>query len=143
MSKKQNSPLKTLLAASLAMAIAGCSEKAEEPADTGMVAADKATTEAPLAEPEAVVAADNPFFVAWDTPYGIPPFDSIKEDHYKPAFDKGIVLLKEDIAAIRDNPEAPTFKNTIEAMETAGPLITNVMNVFGNITNTNIKITFF
>ena len=136
MCKKQNSPLKTLLAASLAMAIAGCSEKAEEAPDTGMAVTDQTATEAPVVEPEAVMAAENPFFVEWETPYGIPPFDDIEDGHYKPAFDKGIEQLNADIAAIRDNPEPPTFKNTVEALETAGPLITNVMNVFGNITNT-------
>ena len=136
MCKKQNSPLKTLLAASLAVAIAGCSEQAAETPETEMAVADQTATEAPMEAPEAATTQENPFFVEWDTPYGIPPFDDIEDGHYKPAFDKGIEQLKADIAAIRDNPEPPTFKNTVEALETAGLLITNVMNVFGNITNT-------
>jgi peptidyl-dipeptidase Dcp len=132
MSKKHNFPLKTLLAASLAMALSACSEKAEEEADTGMAAEQEPVVDAPAA-----VVEDNPFFVAWDTPYGIPPFDSIEDGHYKPAFEKGIESLRADIATIRDHAEAPTFKNTIEALETAGEQITRVMNVFGNITNTD------
>ncbi|MEE4219075.1 MAG: M3 family metallopeptidase [Xanthomonadales bacterium] len=124
-------PLKTLLAASLVMALSACSEQAEPVADTDMAAADETAVEAP-----AVLVEENPFFVEWDTPYGIPPFDTIGDDDYTPAFEKGIEQLHADIAAIRDNPEAPTFANTVEALETAGPLLTKVMNVFGNVSNT-------
>lgn len=128
---KHNFPLKTLLAASLVMALSACSEKAEPVADTDMTAADEAVVEAP-----AVVMEDNPFFAEWDTPYGIPPFETIGTEDYSPAFEKGIEQLHADIAAIRDNPEAPTFVNTIEALEVAAPLLTQVMSVFANITNT-------
>jgi peptidyl-dipeptidase Dcp len=131
MSTKQNLPLKTLLAAGLAMALIGCTEKAEPVADTDVASADE-----PVAETPAVTVEENPFLVEWDTPYNIPPFDSITDEHYSPAFEKGIEELRAEIAVIRDNTEAPTFVNTIEALETAGPLITRVMNVFGNITNT-------
>ena len=128
---KHNFPLKTLLAASLVMALSACSEKAEPVVDTDMTAADEAVVETP-----AVVMEDNPFFAEWDTPYGIPPFETIGTEDYSPAFEKGIEQLHADIAAIRDNPEAPTFVNTIEALEVAAPLLTQVMNVFANITNT-------
>jgi peptidyl-dipeptidase Dcp len=132
MTKRHNSPLKTLLAVSLAVTLIGCSEKTDEPVETSMAdASDEAVVE------EVLVADDNPFFEAWDTPYGIPPFDQISDSHYKPAFDRGIEELRADIAAIRDNPEPPTFENTIEALELAGRSLTRVELVFGNISNTD------
>ena len=137
MSNKQNFPLKTLLAAGLAIAIVGCSEKAEEAADTGMTATDETVVEAPVEVADTAPVADNPFLAEWDTPYGIPPFDSIEDGHYRPAFDQGVEELKADIAAIRDNAEEPTFENTFEALELAGPLLSKVMGTFGNISNTD------
>ena len=85
--------------------------------------------------------AGNPFMEEWDTPYGIPPFDAIKDEHYMPAFKKGILELRADIAAILDNPEPPTFENTILAQEMAGKLLTKVSSTFGNITNTELNDT--
>jgi peptidyl-dipeptidase Dcp len=134
MTKKSRNVLKTMLAASLATALAACAEKAEEPADTGMAAAE---AEPAVEAPAVAAATDNPFFTEWDTPYGIPPFDAIRDEHYKPAFDKGIEDLRADVAAIRDNPEPPTFENTVEALEVAGKSLTRTSLVFGNITNTD------
>jgi len=133
MSNKQNLPLKTLFAAGLAVALYGCSERADQTADTDTVAA----AEEPAMEAPAEVLKDNPFFAQWDTPYGIPPFDQIEDGHYKPAFDRGIEELRADISAIRDNPEAPTFENTIEALELAGKSLTRVADTFNNISNTD------
>jgi hypothetical protein len=133
MTNKLNIPLKTLVATSLAIALAACSEKAEEPAETALAeAADEAAV-----EEVAAVADDNPFYKKWDTPYGIPPFDAIRDEHYKPAFEAGIEELRADVAAIRDNPEPPDFGNTIEALELAGQSLTKVNLVFSNITNTD------
>ncbi|MDH3983662.1 MAG: M3 family peptidase, partial [Gammaproteobacteria bacterium] len=83
--------------------------------------------------------AGNPFMEEWDTPYGVPPFDAIKDAHYMPAFKKGILELRADIAAIVGNPEPPTFENTILAQEVAGKLLTKVSSTFGNITNTELN----
>jgi len=136
MRNTMNPPLNTILAASLAVALFGCSEQSEQAADTEMAAADE-----PVAEAPAVVVADNPFLVEWTTPYGIPPFAEIRDEHYMPAFERGIEELQADVAAIRDNPEPPTFENTVLALETAGPLLKNVMNVFGNVSNTDTNDT--
>ena len=136
MRKIQNVPLKSLLAASLALALMGCSEKAEQVADTGMQAAEEPVAEAPVA-----VVDDNPFFNEWDTPYGIPPFDTINDEHYKPAFEAAVEEMKAEVAAIRDSDEAPTFANTVEALEVSGALLARVMGVFGNITNTDTNDT--
>ena len=83
--------------------------------------------------------AGNPFMQEWNTPYGIPPFSAIKDEHYMPAFKKGILELRADIVAILENPEPPTFENTILALEIAGELLTKVDYTFGNITNTELN----
>jgi len=79
----------------------------------------------------------NPFFTEWDTPYGIPPFDLIKDEHYRPAVDAGFAELMAEIEAIKTNPDAPTFENTIEALETSGSAVDKVFKVFRNITKTD------
>ncbi|WP_394203633.1 M3 family metallopeptidase [Shewanella waksmanii] len=79
--------------------------------------------------------ASNPFFKPYDTPYGIPDFAKIKTEHYLPAFKAGIAQQKAEIAAIVNNPDAPTFANTIEAMEFSGDLVTKVASVFYNLTS--------
>ena len=132
MTRNQNFSVRILFSAGMAAAMLGCAEKAEEPAQVETAEADKPAVEAP-----AEVTESNPFFTEWDTPHGIPPFNDIRDEHYKPAFDKGIEELRADIAAIRDNPEPPTFENTFEALELAGESLTRVYNVFGNITNTD------
>ena len=76
----------------------------------------------------------NPFFSKWETPFGAPPFERIKEAHFLPAFKDAIRLHDEEIDAIVQNTEAPTFENTIEAMEKSGKLLTKVGNVFGLLT---------
>ena len=58
---------------------------------------------------------DNPFFSAWNTPYEIPDFGRIKTEHYMPAFVEGMERQKAEIDAIVNNPEEPTFENTILA----------------------------
>jgi peptidyl-dipeptidase Dcp len=83
--------------------------------------------------PALAVAQDNPFFAPYDTPWEVPAFDKIKIDHYLPAFEAGIAAQKKEIEAIRDNHAAPTFANTIEAIETSGRLLTRVSDVFFNL----------
>ncbi len=75
----------------------------------------------------------NPFFVKWDTPFGTPPFHLIEDGHYLPAYEEGIRLHKEEIDAIINNPEAPTFENTIVAYDQSGELLNNVGSVFGGL----------
>lgn len=79
----------------------------------------------------------NPFFTEWDTPYGVPPFDQIEEADYMPAVKKGVMELRAEIRAIVENEEAPTFENTIVALERSGETLGRVTGVFGNITNTD------
>ena len=81
--------------------------------------------------------AGNPFMEEWDTPYGVPPFSGIENAHYMPAIKKGILELRAEIDAIVNNDEAPTFENTIVALELAGELLGDVAATFGNITGTD------
>ena len=76
---------------------------------------------------------DNPFFGEWNTPYNIPDFEKIKPEHYMPAFEEGMKRQKAEIDAIVNNNEAPTFENTIEALEQSGALLNEVSAVFFNL----------
>lgn len=76
---------------------------------------------------------DNPFLGEWNTPYNIPDFEKIKPEHYLPAFDEGMKQQKAEIDAIVNNTEAPSFENTIEALEYSGELLNEVSAVFFNL----------
>lgn len=76
---------------------------------------------------------NNPFFSAFNTPYDTIPFDKIKVEHYLPAIEEGIKRGKADIEAIINNPEIPTFENTIEALEKSGELVDLVSTTFFNL----------
>lgn len=75
----------------------------------------------------------NPFFSEYENEYGIPPFEKIKTEHYLPAFKEGIKQQQAEFDAIADNTEAPTFENTIEALELSGVLLEKVSSVFFNL----------
>ena len=84
----------------------------------------------------------NPFFQEWNTPYEVPPFLDIKDEHYMPAYQQGMKENLEEIDVIVNNPEAPTFANTIEELERTGKLLSKVGRVFSNLasSNTNPKL---
>lgn len=73
---------------------------------------------------------ENPFLTEWETPFGVPPFDKIKQEHYLPAFKEGIKRHTEEINSILSIDEEPGFGNTIEALEYSGSLITKVSRIF-------------
>lgn len=84
----------------------------------------------------------NPLLEPFNTPYGVPPFDRIKEEHYLPAFEQAIKEHKKEIEKIADNPEEPTFENTIAALDRSGALLRRVSAIFFNLlaANTNDKM---
>lgn len=82
-------------------------------------------------------AAPNPFFTEYTTPFGVPPFDKIEVAHYKPAFEKGMEEQKKEIDAIVNNPEEPTFENTIVVLDRSGELLTKVMYAFSGQSSVN------
>ena len=75
----------------------------------------------------------NPFFETWDTPYGTAPFSRIETADYLPAFREGIAQQKAEVEAILANPEAPTFENTVAAYDRSGELLSKVVGVFFNL----------
>ncbi len=76
---------------------------------------------------------ENPLLVESPLEYGAPQFDKIKNEHYLPAFKEGIRQAKAEIDAIVANPDAPTFANTIEALEFSGETLDRVSNIFYNL----------
>jgi peptidyl-dipeptidase Dcp len=77
----------------------------------------------------------NPFFETWSTPYGVPPFDAIETKHFKPAYTQALDDHSKEIAAIAAQSDAPTFVNTIVAMENAGKLLRRVEMIFGQLSS--------
>ncbi len=105
-----------MLAVCLIVAIAGCGDKAP---------------------------VENPFFTEWTTPFGVPPFDQIHEEHFLPAFERAIAEQRAEVEAIAQNPEPPTFENTLVALDATGMLMSKVSGVFytlaGAETNDQIR----
>ena len=75
----------------------------------------------------------NPLLTQQDTPYGVPAFDKVELRHYLPAFQAAIASAKAEIDAIVNNPEVPTFENTVAALDRSGLLLENVAGVFYNV----------
>ena len=79
----------------------------------------------------------NPLLSESSAPFGAPQFDQIENEHYLPAFETAIAEAKADIDAIVANPDEPTFENTIEAMEFAGPSLNRILGIFYNLMEAN------
>jgi peptidyl-dipeptidase Dcp len=100
-----------------------------EPGETG--AAD---------EPPTVAVTDdsaNPLLAEWDTPFGVPPFDEIRNEHYLPAFRAAMVTNRAEIAEITSSGEPATFDNTIVALERSGQDLSRVSRVFYAVEGAN------
>jgi len=72
----------------------------------------------------------NPLLEPWDGPFGLPPFDRIEEAHFAPAFEAAMAEELAEVGAISDNPAAPDFANTVEAMERSGQALDRVSAMF-------------
>lgn len=101
---------KIMMAAALAMLVGSCGQKTDN---------------------------ENPFYTEYTTPFGVPPFDEIKLEHYEPAFIKGMAEEMAEIEAICNSTEEPTFENTIVAMDQGGRLLSKVRTVFGGLSGAN------
>ena len=86
---------------------------------------------------ENAVNMENPFFTTWTTPFGVPPFDEIKEEHFIPAIEEGIKQHQAEIDAIVAGTGEPTFANTILALDKSGQLLDKVSGVFGPMNSAN------
>ncbi|HSU16599.1 peptidyl-dipeptidase Dcp [Longimicrobium sp.] len=113
------------------LALAGCAPAA---ANTGAPAAPAGSgSPAPAAAP----ARENPFFTASTLPYQAPRFDLIRDQDYQPALEEGMRQQLAEIETIAGQAAAPTFDNTIVAMERSGQLLTRVSKVFGAVVQAN------
>lgn len=79
----------------------------------------------------------NPFFAAWDTPFEAPPFDVIETAHFKPAYTEALAAHQAEVRAVAESPEAPTFENTIVALERSGKALRRVDGVFNQLSSAN------
>lgn len=77
---------------------------------------------------------NNPLLVTWETPYGLPPFDQIRAEHYAAAMETAMAEHRAEIDAIANNPQAATFENTIAALDRSGQAFKRVAGVFLNLT---------
>ncbi len=86
---------------------------------------------------KSVKKTDNPFLSDYTTPFQVPPFDKIDTADYLPAFTEGMKLQNEEIEAILNNKEEPTFDNTILPFDKSGKVLTKVGKVFNNLSEAN------
>jgi peptidyl-dipeptidase Dcp len=80
---------------------------------------------------------NNPFYAPSTLPFHAPPFDKIKDEDYQPAIEAGMAEQLKEVQAIADNPEPPTFENTIVALEKTGQLLQRVQEAFGGVVGAN------
>jgi peptidyl-dipeptidase Dcp len=80
---------------------------------------------------------ENPFFKEWTTPYGVPPFEEIKVEHFLPALKEGITRREAEVEAIVANTAEPTFENTILALDKSGELLSKVSGTFYPLSSAN------
>src|SRR5690554_6655242 len=125
---------KSLIAVAIgaALTVAACSDKEATQAvnDTAQTAQ---TEQAQGAE----FNQSNPFYAESSLPFHAPDFNAIQFDHYKPALLAGMEQHSKEIEAIANNPEAPTFENTIVEMERSGALLSRTASVFYNVAGSN------
>ncbi|PVH25549.1 M3 family metallopeptidase [Sphingobacterium corticibacter] len=80
---------------------------------------------------------NNPLLGFFDTPFNVPPFDKIKDEHFRPAYAEALKLHNLEVDSIVNNEEEPTFQNTILALENAGSMLSQVAVIFGNLNSAN------
>ncbi len=84
---------------------------------------------------------ENPFFSAWDTPFGVPPFEKIKTADYMPAFDEAMKQQQDEIRAITENKAEPTFENTMFPLDQSGEMLEKVNLTFFELYSANTSDT--
>ncbi|NKC32575.1 M3 family metallopeptidase [Falsiroseomonas selenitidurans] len=76
---------------------------------------------------------DNPLLAPWTTPFGVPPFDLIRAEHFPDAFEAGMAAHAAEVQAIAAATTPPSFRNTVEALERSGRVLDRVKSVFFNL----------
>jgi len=108
--------IRILLLLAFAVVLSACESKKEENKKEGK---QESTT--------------NPLLEEFNTPFGVPPLDKIKPEHYLPAYKVAFKKHMDEINAIADNPDAPDFENTIEAIDNSGQLLLQIDAIFNNL----------
>jgi peptidyl-dipeptidase Dcp len=140
---KRHDPLALLIS----IALSACSHTPAPQTTPAQQAPPPVAVAAPAPPPVAVAPPapslpdTNPFAAASTLQYEAPPFDRIKDTDYQPALEEGMRVQLTEIAAVADNPDGPTFANTIEAMERSGRLLTRTAKIFFNLTQSNTNDT--
>jgi peptidyl-dipeptidase Dcp len=96
-----------------------------------------ATIYTPATTADATIGPSNPFYMPSTLPFHAPPFDKIKDEDYQPAIEAGMAEELTETQAIADNPDTPTFENTLVAMEKTGQLLQRTMAAFSAVTDAN------
>ncbi|MEO7066190.1 MAG: peptidyl-dipeptidase Dcp [Rhodanobacter sp.] len=123
-------PCLRLIVIATTVALAACSSAIAAPVPTASAAS--ANTAAPATD-----MTSNPFLHASTLPFQAPPFDKIKDADYQPAIEEGMKQQLVEIEKIANNPDAPTFDNTLVAMEKTGVMLDRVLATFGAVTGAN------
>jgi len=108
---------------------------------TGTILAAGTLSSSSSAQQPAAFGPSNPFYAASTLPYQAPPFDKIHDGDYQPAIEAGIAQQLVEVDAIANNPAAPTFDNTIVALERSGQLLNRVQLVFSAVSGANTNDT--
>lgn len=124
-----NSILRPLLLAGAIVSLVACG--------SGNDAAQRDASAPTAAADPAAAASANPLLSAWDTPFGAPPFEQIRTEHFVEAFEQGMAEQRAEIAAITSQAEPPTLANTLDALERSGRSLMRVGAVFSNLAGTN------
>ncbi|MFY0570320.1 M3 family metallopeptidase [Archangium lansingense] len=112
-----------------ALVSAGCATTTQEVREA---APSSPPAQTAPAEPAAAAPVENPLLAGWSGPYGgVPPFEKVRVEHFKPALEASIEEYRRELAAIANNPAAPTFENTIAALEDAGRTYDDVTTLYG------------
>ncbi|WPB79814.1 M3 family metallopeptidase [Archangium violaceum] len=115
-----------------ALVSAGCATTSQEVREAAP--SSPAAQAAPVAQsaPAQAAPVQNPLLVKWTGPYGgVPPFDKVRVEQFKPALEAAMEEFRQEIAAIANDPAAPTFENTIAAMESVGKTLDDVETLYG------------
>ena len=128
-----------LLVIATSLALGACSQQSQDASKPAQPAASGSTAATSTAAAPAAAASisSNPFFAASTLPYQAPPFDKIKESDYEPALEEGMKQHLAEIEKIANNPEPPTFDNTIVAMEKTGAMLARVRRAFDTVAGAN------
>src|SRR3954451_9055530 len=126
----------SLIGVGLGLILTACVSSTQKP-EAAVSPTTPSAPSAPSAPEKAPSPAQSAFLRPSTLPYEMPPFDQITDDSYRPAFDAGMAEQRGQVAAIANDSAAPTFENTVVALERSGRILYRVSNVFFNLQGAN------